>query len=449
RVLVIDAGANGVADSPDHNGNPMGDDILIATTTIGEGIAPDIALSGRFSTSIYPPPGAGAKVYVRVLNVAAPGQATHYGQSSLFTVAGVDVLDVSALGLAATAQALDIAAPSLLAAVSRKVHGAAGTFDLPLTLDPLLSPTVEPRRFGPDLIVLTFSETIAAADGTLSGNEFTLTNATFSSATIVSSNLTLNLTNVVDQAKVTVVLNGLTDLAGNPLAGVNAVKIRVLYGDANQSGSVSVGDMQAVKNKLSQALSSANFLSDVNLSGTITVGDMQVVKNNLTHSVPLGDTSAPALAGTTTIGGPSLLAPAPAPSPAATLGEALGAPSLVWSTNGDEVWAPTIAPDGSSAAWSGRIGNLNVSWVETTVIGPGTLSFEWSVSSELNADFLTFSVDGADQPGRISGEAGWLPLSFSIPAGTHRLRWTYGKNGANAAGLDAGWLRRVGYGAGP
>ena len=128
-----------------------------------------------------------------------------------------------------------------------------------------------------------------------------------------------------------------------------------------------------------------------------------------------------------------------------TLGQALGATNLTWSTDGDAPWTATIAEDGSQAAWSGSIGNLNVSWVETTVTGPGTLSFDWMVSSELNGDYLTFSIDGVEQPGRISGEAGWQTLTFNIPAGTYRLTWTYSKNGATASGLDAGWLRRVVY----
>ncbi|MBI5395255.1 MAG: hypothetical protein HZA91_08175, partial [Verrucomicrobia bacterium] len=332
--------------------------------------------------------------------------------------------------------------PVLLAAASRKVHLAAGTFDLNLNLNPALSGTIEPRRYGPTEVLFTFNKGMAATDGTLDASEFTLTNATFVSASIVSSNLTLNLTNVVDQARVTVALNGLADLAGNPLEGTNAVVIRVLYGDATQSGSVSVGDMQATKNKLSQALTSTNYLCDLNLSGTISVGDMQVAKNMLSHNVPAGDfnPTTPPLQFSTT---PTFA------MPASSLGEALGAPELAWDTNGDERWAPTIAPDGSTAAWSGSIGDLQVSWVETTVTGPGTLAFEWKVSSELDADFLTFSVDGVDQPGRISGEAGWQPLTFNIPSGTHRLRWTYAKNGANAVGFDAGWLRRVVYQAAP
>jgi hypothetical protein len=61
----------------------------------------------------------------------------------------------------------------------------------------------------------------------------------------------------------------------------------------------------------------------------------------------------------------------------------------------------------------------------------------------VSADWLVFSVDGVDQPGRISGETEWQTQTFSIGAGTHRLTWTYGKNRANAVGYDAGWLRGV------
>jgi PKD repeat protein len=332
----------------------------------------------------------------------------------------------------------------LLNAVSRKTHGGAGTFDLNLNLDPSANPTVEPRSGGPATLVFTFNKDVAAADGTLSANEFTLTNATYASAAIVSSNLTLNLTNVVDQSRVTVVLNGISDLAGNLLAGTNAVRIRALYGDCNLNGTVSAPDVQYVKNRLLQTVNSGNFQADLNCSGTISAPDLQAVKNNLLHTAPLGGSlSAGGVTQTfLSASSPSRTDKSVCPT---TLGEALSAPELKWSTNGDDVWAPTIAPDGSAAAWSGSIGDLQVSWVETTVAGPGTLSFEWKVSSELNADFLTFSIDGADQPGRISGEVDWQPMTFVVPNGTHLLRWTYAKNRALGAGLDAAWLRRVSY----
>ncbi len=326
--------------------------------------------------------------------------------------------------------------PLLLAAVSCKTQGSAGTFDLNLNLNGTPSATVEPRIGGPAQLVFTFNKATTAADGTLDATEFTLTNATFVSASLVNSNLTLNLTNVLDQTMVTVVMNGLTDLAGNPLSGTNVVLVRSLYGDVNQNGTVNAVDMQQVKNNLLATLTPANFLCDVNCSGTINAVDLQQVKNNLLHSASLTAGSAPSTVSD------SLTTSALATM---TLGQALGATNLTWSTDGDAPWTATIAEDGSQAAWSGSIGNLNVSWVETTVTGPGTLSFDWMVSSELNGDYLTFSIDGVEQPGRISGEAGWQTLTFNIPAGTYRLTWTYSKNGATASGLDAGWLRRVTY----
>jgi len=121
----------------------------------------------------------------------------------------------------------------------------------------------------------------------------------------------------------------------------------------------------------------------------------------------------------------------------------LGAPELAWRSNGDEVWSWTISGEGLMAGQSGGIGDYEVTWLETTVSGPGTISFQWKVSSEMDADFLTFSIDGSDQPGRISGEVDWQPLAFRIPTGTHLLRWTYGKNALFSGGADAAWLRKV------
>ncbi len=446
-VQIINAGANGTADPPDHNGNPTGDDTVVATTTIGTGIAPDATLSGQFSVSIYPPPASGSQLYVRVFNATTTTTATCYGQSSLFTVSGVNVLDVSSLGLVATTLPLDHTAPTLLAAVSRKVQGAAGTFDLNLNLNPA-SPTVEPRVGGPTTLIFTFSEPVTTAGGTLSVGNFTLTNATYVSAAVVTSNLTLNLASVADQSVVTVVLNGITDLAGNALAGTNAVLVRSLYGDVNQSGTVNAVDLQQVKNNVLKTVTSTNFLYDANGSGIINAVDLQQLKNNILHTVSLAasfsGSSMSLLSGSLTAVTSSTNQTASV-LPAATLGEALGAPELTWSTNGDAMWTPTIATDGSSAARSGSIGDLNVSWVETTVAGPGMLSFDWMASSELNADYLTFSIDGVNQPGAISDEAGWQTLTFIIPSGQHRLIWTYAKNAANATGLDAGWVRSVAF----
>jgi uncharacterized delta-60 repeat protein len=176
----------------------------------------------------------------------------------------------------------------LTAAVSRKTHGTAGDFDLPLVLDPAANSTVEPRLGGPTTIVFTFSDNITAADGMISSNEFTITNATFGSASISGDELTLNLSNVIDQSVVSVTLNGIDDTNHNPLTGDNDVAIRALVGDANQDQIVDGNDFTAVKAHAGQPLDqmSGNFLFDLNINGVIARPDGHVVRVNKDHSVP-------------------------------------------------------------------------------------------------------------------------------------------------------------------
>ena len=389
----------------------------------------------------------------------AIGSATASGTATDVTTSGTAVLASGAHSIVArqtqsgmlesdaspaVVVTIDTASPTITAVVSRKVHGSAGTFDLPLAFGSSSTATVEPRNGGPTQIVFTFSKNIAAT--ALGAGNFTIANATYSSATIVGSALTLNLSGVVDTTTVTVALSGITDLAGNALGGTTNLSVRALYGDVNQNGTVNAVDMQQLKNNLMAAMTSANFLYDVNCSGGINAVDLQQTKNNLMHSASIASGSVAAPTGSSSAANSSLTSSA---SSATALGVALGATNLIWSTDGDAGWTATIAEDGSKAAWSGSIGNLNVSWLETTVTAAGTLSFDWMVSSELNGDCLTFAIDGVTQPGAISGEVGWQTLTYTIPAGTHRLTWTYSKNGATAAGLDAGWLRRVVYSQAP
>lgn len=81
--------------------------------------------------------------------------------------------------------------------------------------------------------------------------------------------------------------------------------------------------------------------------------------------------------------------------------------------------------------------------MQTTVTGPGTLSFWWRVSSESNYDWLEFQLNGVLQEGRISGEVAWLQKTFTLPVGTHTLRWRYIKDGSVNTGADAGYVDQV------
>uniref|UniRef100_UPI0025CF7644 S8 family serine peptidase n=1 Tax=Thiocapsa sp. TaxID=2024551 RepID=UPI0025CF7644 len=125
------------------------------------------------------------------------------------------------------------------------------------------------------------------------------------------------------------------------------------------------------------------------------------------------------------------------------------------------VWpAGFTTPSSSSAVWnivtspvtegryslrSGTIRDNQFSAIEVTdTFAAGTVSFDWTVSSEIYFDGIVFSVDGRPITG-LSGCSSWSPscwrsYSYRLPAGRHTLRWSYQKDFSTTSGLDAGWL---------
>ena len=132
------------------------------------------------------------------------------------------------------------------------------------------------------------------------------------------------------------------------------------------------------------------------------------------------------------------------------LDEALNATNLAWTTSGDASWfgQTTHTHDNVAAAQSGAIGDNGQTRIETTVAGPGTLSFWWKVSSETNFDYLDFLIDGFSQ-NSMSGDSGWQQQTYPIGAGSHTLRWNYYKDSSGSDGLDAGFLDEVSFVATP
>lgn len=114
---------------------------------------------------------------------------------------------------------------------------------------------------------------------------------------------------------------------------------------------------------------------------------------------------------------------------------------LTWSSGGDATWfgETNVVRHSSPAAQSAAIADGEHSSLQTTVSGPGTLTFWWKVSSEQWFDYLSFSIDGVKQEA-ISGEVDWQPQSFDVSLGTHTLSWAYSKDASGSGGLDAGWL---------
>jgi hypothetical protein len=128
-----------------------------------------------------------------------------------------------------------------------------------------------------------------------------------------------------------------------------------------------------------------------------------------------------------------------------TLAEALDGPGLTWVTGGTgSPWIGQLAvtQDREDAAESGPAAASQYTYIKTTVIGPGTLTFWWSVSSERDHDFLRFMVNTVDQI-RISGEEPWQRQTYNVQNGPQELQWRFSHNSTTAAGLDRAWVDQV------
>ena len=67
------------------------------------------------------------------------------------------------------------------------------------------------------------------------------------------------------------------------------------------------------------------------------------------------------------------------------------------------------------------------------------ISFYVRTSTEAGYDFLNFYVDD-ERMGRWAGETGWTMVSYMIPQGSHRLTWSYIKDGGATGGQDCVWV---------
>jgi hypothetical protein len=175
-------------------------------------------------------------------------------------------------------------APSLAvtSAVSRKTHGAAGTFDILLPLTG--TPAVECRSSnGAHTLVFTFTNTLAGGNASVTSGVGSVSGTpAFSGNT-----MTVNLTGVADVQQITVTLAGVTDSFGQvlPPAAV-AVSVNMLVGDINASKTVNASDIGSVKSQSGLPVTATNFRADVAVSGGITASDIGLVKSRSGQAVP-------------------------------------------------------------------------------------------------------------------------------------------------------------------
>ncbi|MCQ2309505.1 MAG: C25 family cysteine peptidase [Bacteroidales bacterium] len=81
-------------------------------------------------------------------------------------------------------------------------------------------------------------------------------------------------------------------------------------------------------------------------------------------------------------------------------------------------------------------------YISVTVAQEAPVSFYYKVSSEANYDKLHFYIDDSEK-GNWSGEVAWTQASYTIPAGTHTLKWEYTKDVYSTSGSDCAWIDNV------
>jgi hypothetical protein len=122
------------------------------------------------------------------------------------------------------------------------------------------------------------------------------------------------------------------------------------------------------------------------------------------------------------------------------LAEALNATNLTWTTGSGEGWfrRTSVAHDGVDSATCfapGLVPPYAQPWMQTSVIGPGTLRFWWVFPAlMLTTDGLQFSIDGVEQDSLRTPLAGWLRRTFYVGAGPHTLTWSYVRGGLRPGG---------------
>ncbi len=255
----------------------------------------DAEYYGTFSTDGGATWAANTRLSGGFSNAAAAGNGIDYGDyvglsafmGKLYTV-WADNANCDGTNPNGTLHAFDLytdplilppPAPTVISAVSRTMHGSAGTFDIDLPLTG--TPGIECRTGGATndyTMVVTFSGNVnvtgspqaqvtmgtgcVGAGGTCTGN------------VAVSGNIvTVPLTNIANVQTINVRINGVN---GSNNA---TIPMSVLIGDTSGNGSVNAGDVSQTKGQSGAAVGAGNFRNDVNASGvTINAGDVALVK---------------------------------------------------------------------------------------------------------------------------------------------------------------------------
>jgi Right handed beta helix region len=178
-----------------------------------------------------------------------------------------------------------------ISVASRKTHGTAGTFDVPLPLTGTSG--IECRSGGATndhQLILTFPTSVTingAPQAQVTTGTGQVGSAGSSNGGIVSITggiVTVPLTNVSNAQQIAVTLFGVSD-------GVNTndvvIPMDVLAGDTTANGSVNSSDIAQTQSQSGQPVTSSNFREDVTVNGSINSSDVAFVQSKSGTALPV------------------------------------------------------------------------------------------------------------------------------------------------------------------
>jgi glucose/arabinose dehydrogenase len=247
-----------------------------------------IAGDGQATIQFSPPANDGGAVISSYQVICNPGTISASASISPITVTGLSngvlyscsVTATNSAGTGPTSATVDVtpvASPplALVAVLSRKTHGAAGVFDIPIDASVAIAGavTVESRAIGAGhTLIFQFNQSINSPGtaGAVNAAAAPIGNV---SAIAAGSEVTVTLGGLGDNQRATVTLNGINGTASSVEASVG-----FLVGDVNNSRSVNASDIAGVKARSGQTANAANFRFDLNASGGINATDISAVK---------------------------------------------------------------------------------------------------------------------------------------------------------------------------
>ena len=299
---------------------------------------------------------------------------------------------------------------TLIAVQSRKTHGAAGTYDVPIDLAPVAGAiTVEPRAIGAGHnIVFQFSGPVTFVRSVSAVDAFANTQA--GSLTVTGSEVAVTFANVTDNNSLKISLLGVNNAVDQ------VVSVGFLLGDTNNSRSVNSSDISGLKARSGQPTTDANFRFDVNANGSINSSDISAVKarSGLVLPVPIVRTA------------PTITSGAP---PNGIVGRAY---SFTFAATGTAPISWTVA---AGTLPAGLMLNANTGVLSGTPNTPGSFAFTVQAANgtlpnatsalTVVANPDTFITSGAPPVATVSfayshtfTAAGLQPITFSVTAGT-------------------------------